>query len=379
MRCPDSPERRRLLMGGGALALLAGAGLAGGCALGEAFGGKPSGARLARMLASPNYVGGAFVNREPAAELFTAKRSRLRNMLAFLAEDETGQSPGRPVPSVRTDLGALPEDRIVWLGHSGYCLRRAGLTILVDPALSQAFPLPGFFKPFAGADAYQPGDLPAADVLLITHDHYDHLDERTVKAIRSRVGRVICPLGVGAHFERWGYGPGVITELDWEETAAVKPGCAVTALPAQHFSGRGLRRNATLWAAFMLELDGFTAFFSGDGGYGSHFRRIGERWPAIDLAVLEDGQYNEAWSGIHLMPQDWKRAAADLHARVTMPCHNSKFDLSRHLWTDPLEAAADAAEELGLAVRMPLIGEPVALGAPAPAVVRWWRAAQRAG
>lgn len=368
-------NRRKLIVSCAALAAAGAAAAAktGADAL-EAFGGTARGRRLERMQASPNFANGAFRNLEPVVDPID-REGGLTKMLGFLFEDQRLQRPPAPVPSLKVPLATIDEGSFVWFGHSGFYLRLGGLSIAVDPALHACFPIGGFFKPFAGADIHQPEDIPPLDVLLLTHDHYDHLDMITVKAIRERVGRVICPLGVGAHLEAWGYSPEVITELDWGEKTALGngPRGCLTCLPSQHFSGRTMKRNTTLWAAFMLELDDCTIFLSGDGGYGRHFAQIGEMWPHIDFAVLEDGQYNTDWAGIHLLPKYWRKAAFDLGLTAVLPCHNSKFDLSRHIWTDPMETAAASAKALKLTLVTPRIGEPVRLDRLKDFQNRWWR------
>ena len=167
----------------------------------DAFGGTPSGKRLERIQASPNFSNGAFRNLEPVVDPID-RDGRTGKMLAFLFEDQSAQRPQRPIPSLKTPLGDLPDGSFAWFGHSGFFLRLAGLSIAVDPALHACFPIGGFFKPFPGSDIHQPQDIPALDVLLLTHDHYDHLDMMTVKSIRDRVSRVICPWNwdVGAEF-----------------------------------------------------------------------------------------------------------------------------------------------------------------------------------
>lgn len=367
-------NRRKLILSCAALAAASAAGAAvkTGADAFEAFGGTATGKRLERMQASPNFSNGAFCNLEPVVDPID-RDGRTTKMLQFLFEDQSRQRPSAPIPSVKTPLSSIDEGSFVWLGHSGFYLRLGGLSIAVDPALHACFPIGGFFKPFPGSDIHQPEDIPLLDVLLITHDHYDHLDMLTVKAIRDRVGRVICPLGVGAHLEAWGYAPEVITELDWSEKTTIGNHGVLTCLPSQHFSGRTMKRNTTLWAAFMLELDGATIFLSGDGGYGRHFAQIGEMWPHIDFAVLEDGQYNTDWAGIHLLPKYWRKAAFDLGLTAVLASHNSKFDLSRHVWTDPMETAAASAEVLKMTLVSPRIGEPVRLDRLKDFQNRWWR------
>lgn len=337
------------------------------CALGS----RPSGARLERIQASTHFRNGAFCNLTPVVD--PIDRNRTSGILRFLTEDKTGREPLDPIPAVKTDLTSLSEGRLVWFGHSGFFLRLAAMNIAVDPALHACFPLEGFFKPFAGADLYQPQDIPALDLLILTHDHYDHVDMLTLLELKSRTCRVICPLGVGAHLEFWGWDASVITELDWGESTSLPHKGRATCVPSQHFSGRTFERNLTLWSGFVLQLDGLCLYLSGDGGYGSHFRQIASDFPRIDLAVVEDGQYNTDWAGIHLMPQDWKRAVAELRPRAVLPCHNSKFNLSRHRWKDPLEAAFESARTLGVALAAPRIGTPLSLDAPEAITEPWWR------
>lgn len=368
-----SNTRRRLIRGGAALLGLAAAGTAaGGWALSRPeIGAQPAGKRLARIKASPNWADGMFRNLD-ALETSKSGKSRTEIMLSFLTESNPGRFPAGPVPHAASRLADLPDDHFAWLGHSGFFIRMGGRRLLIDPAMHQAFPFPGFYKPFPGADALQTGDLPPADVLLITHDHYDHLDSATAVALRSRVARVVCPLGVGAHFELWGWAPERITELDWFESTR-DGSLTITALPAQHFSGRTFQGNQTLWAGFMLEAGGFRLYHSGDTSFGRHFAMIREAFPTIDLALLEDGQYDEDWPGVHLLPPSWRRAAQTLAPRAVMPIHNSKFCISHHPWKDPLENAVRTADELGLALATPIIGEPVALDpALRPVFHHWW-------
>ncbi len=183
---------------------------------------------------------------------------------------------------------------------------------------------------------------------------------------------MVCPLGVGAHFEAWGYDPERITETVWYESVRLAPNLELTCLPSQHFSGRTMTMNTTLWAGFMFDIAGYKLYLSGDGGYGPHFKAVRDMFGRIDFAVLEDGQYNKEWSDIHLMPADWKLALTDIAPAVVMPCHNAKYALSRHVWTEPLTAALDNARSVRIPVTTPLIGSRIALADPAAAGKIWW-------
>ena len=196
--------------------------------------------------------------------------------------------------------------------------------------------------------------------------------KRQVLDLKNRVRRVVCPLGVGAHFEAWGWEAERITELDWQESVKVG-GLTVSAVPAQHFSGRSFTPNPTLWCGYMLEADGMRIYHSGDTSFGPHFAQIAQTFPKIDLALIEDGQYDDDWPGVHLMPAAWRQAAALLNPQAIVAIHNSKFCLSHHKWTDPMNMAKQSAKMLGIALATPLIGEPMPLD---PARRRsfedWW-------
>ena len=324
------------------------------------FGRLPRGERLERVRNSPNYRDGQFRNLEPSP-LMADGKGRVRGMLEFLFGKKEGVRPDRPVKAVRTDLRALAPDSAlaVWFGHSSYLIQTDGRRVLVDPVFLSAAPLSFLNRPFRGADLYRPEDMPDIDCLIITHDHWDHLDRRTVMALKPRIGTVVCPLGVGEHFEYWGYEPERLVELDWNETATLGGGVTVHCLPARHFSGRGLRSNRTLWASFLVEASGRKVYIGGDGGYGAHYADIGKRFPRIDLAVLENGQYNVDWRYIHTLPKYQHAEAEALGARRVLTVHHSKYALARHRWDEPLENARRLVEDSSLEVLCPMIGEVV--------------------
>ena len=215
------------------------------------FGRAPRGERLERIWRSPNYRDGAFRNRHATPQL-TSGKGWWATMYDFLFERKERNRPDHALPAVKTDLKALDpkENLLVWFGHSSYLIQADGLRILVDPVFETASPLPFFNRPFEGTDLYKPEDMPGIDLLVITHDHWDHLDYGTVTKLRDRTGRVVCPLGVGEYFEYWGFDPQRITELDWGEQAALGGGFTGYCRHARHFSGRTFRANRTLWADF---------------------------------------------------------------------------------------------------------------------------------
>lgn len=337
-----------------------------------AFGKLPVGERLERIRQSPNYRDGRFHNLS-YTPMMVEDGSYIRVLRQYLRA--SGRTPAKPLAPEQTDLKSVNDDvpMLIWLGHSSYMLKFNGKTILVDPVLSgHASPVSFMVKAFKGADVYTPADLPEIDVLVITHDHYDHLDQASVSALRTKVKQVVCSLGVGAHLAYWGYDPGRIHELYWHEYIEAFPGMHFTALPARHFSGRGLSRNKTLWGGFLLDWDGVRIILGGDSGYDTHFAEIGNQYGAVDVAILECGQYNPAWKYIHMMPEETVRAAIDLQARICIPVHWGKFNLSLHSWTEPAERVLRAAAEKNVRLSMPAIGKPERL-LEMHDVEPWWR------
>ncbi len=341
------------------------------------FGKAPSGKRLERIMQSPNYKDGAFQNLSFTPSL-TEGYSFTKIFYDFLFKKIPDSVPKDKLPSVRTDLRNLPDDALVWFGHSSYLIRTQGLNILVDPVFSgRASPVPGFTKAFNGADVYNVADLPEIDYLLISHDHYDHLDHQTVKELKNKVGKVICGLGVGAHLEHWGYPADRIIEKDWDETVQLAPDVRLHTLPARHFSGRGFRRNNTLWMSCLLEMPGQKIFIGGDSGYDTHFARIGKQYGPIDLAILENGQYNKAWQAIHCLPEEVLKAAHDLQARRLMPVHSAKFALGLHAWYEPLCEVSRLNQAIHMPLVTPMIGEVVYLRDSTQTFTSWWESARQ--
>lgn len=336
------------------------------------FGKAPSAAQARHFAALPNFTGGKFQNL--GGVRFSPGNAPMGKLLkGFLNRPQTTR-PSRPVPSVATDLRAPGTDRptIIWFGHSSYLIKYQHLNILIDPVFSgNASPVPGSVRAFAGSNDYGVADLPPIDVLVLTHDHYDHLDYATVARLRPQVKHVVTALGVGAHLRHWGYAADQITELNWHETTAPLPGVQLTAVPAQHMSGRMFSPQNTLWAAFVLQLGPHRLYLGGDSGYGPHFQETGARYGPFDLALLENGQYNELWHAIHTVPEETAQAARDLRAATLWPVHWAKFVLGYHPWNEPIKRLLPAAAALGQPVTVPRIGEPYAVGDPVR-TEPWW-------
>lgn len=264
---------------------------------------------------------------------------------------------------------------ISWMGHSAFLLELDGKKILLDPMLGNS-PAPfDFLGPsrYSSELAIAIEKLPKVDILIISHDHYDHLDHGSIIKLKEKVERFFVPLGVGSHLEHWGIEKNKIREMNWWDTDEIN-GIELTLAPARHFSGRGiLDRNKTLWGSWIIKSDSLNIYFSGDGGYDTHFKEIGEKYGPFDLALMECGQYHEQWHQIHMMPEETVMAAKDVKANVFMPIHWGAFTLALHSWTDPVERAKAKADELGIKMTTPFIGETLEIKGKTYPKEEWWR------
>ena len=335
------------------------------------FGKQPSGERLEIIKRSPNFKDGAFQNITPTS--FSINFGEGIRELLFNKYKKT-KPPGE-IPVVRMDLTAIDSSKniFVWFGHSSYLLQVNGNRFLVDPVLSNhASPISFINKAFKGSDVFTGDDIPPVDYLLITHDHYDHLDYRTVTSLRHKIDTIICPLGVGAHFERWGFNKNTIIEKDWNQTIPIANQSTVHTVTARHFSGRGIKRNQTLWTSYVLQTPDSNIFIGCDGGYGSHFLDIAEQFGPFDLVFLENGQYNRLWPNVHAFPEETIKIARELQAKRIMPIHSGKFAISSHDWDEPLKRITELGDSLNLHILIPKIGELVYINDTTQTFARWW-------
>ena len=340
------------------------------------FGKAPSGEHLEQISASSNFKAGIFQNLEFTPDLSEgySVTGILYNQF-FVKHPRT--APKDTIPSQKTDLFALDKDEnvLIWFGHSSYYIQLDGVKILVDPVFSgSASPVPGTVKAFPGTDVYTPDDIPEVDYLIISHDHYDHLDYKTITALEGKIKNVICGLGVGSHFQYWGYAEEKISEKDWNQTIKVNEEFSIHTLPARHFSGRGFSSKNTLWASYLIESPSMKIYVGGDSGYGEFFKDIGEKYGPIDLVILDNGQYNNAWREIHLHPEEVLQAARDLKAKQLFPVHSSKFVLAVHPWDEPLNEVArlNSESENPIPLFTPLIGAKNNLDNPSVSFTSWW-------
>ena len=336
------------------------------------FGRTPFGERLETMKQSSNYRDDSFQNIHPTSAI-TEGVSYGRVMKEFFLERKPRIKPVGTIPSVKTDIKKLEQDALIWFGHSSYYIRVDGKRILVDPVLSgSASPIRFTTKSFNGTDAYSVEDFPEIDYLFITHDHWDHLDHATLLKLKTKVSKVICPLGVQEHLLRWGFDKKIIFEKDWNDTLLLDLGFTAHFTSARHFSGRTFKRNRSLWTSYVLQTPTMQIFIGGDSGYDSHFVEIGEKFGGFDLAILENGQYDKNWKYIHMMPDEVLQAAIDLKARKLFPVHNSKFALANHSWDTPLREITEFNRAKKLKILTPQIGEILLLKSDTQVFKNWW-------
>lgn len=323
------------------------------------FGRKIRGKRKELIEASSNFNGEKFKNivEKP---IFSDDADLKDALLEYFFNRNEKVIPKEVLPIIKTDLSNLDDNTLVWFGHSAYMLRIDGVNYLIDPVLEgNASPIPGNIEAFKGTEYYNSSKIPNIDYLIITHDHYDHLDYQTIKLIKDKVAKVIVPLGVGEHFEYWGYPVDKIIELDWNESAELDNNITITSVTTHHSSGR-LKQNTTLWSSYVLKTFSEKIFLGGDGSYGAHFKNIGDNYGPFDLAILENGQYNKNWRYSHMFPEETLKAAQDLNSKRMLPIHNCKFTLSNHDWNEPLISLTTINDkEYNQNILTPKIGEVV--------------------
>jgi len=331
---------------------------------------------VASYAQSPQFAGGKFRNAAPRHKPGALKL--LEVMWRFATGKPPDARPRQPVPVyavMRSDLLAAPDLSLWRLGHSTLLLKINGQFWLTDPVFSErASPLPFMGPKRFHAPPITIDELPPITGVLLSHDHYDHLDYAAIQKLTPKVEHFITPLGVGDRLIEWGVPAAKVQQFDWWQGTTIG-GLQLVATPAQHFSGRGLSDgNRTLWASWVLIAGDTRIFFSGDTGYFDGFQAIGERYGPFDLTLVETGAYNEDWPDIHMHPEQSLQAHIDLRGRYLMPIHNGTFDLALHPWTEPFERITALAAAAQVPLVAPLMGE--RLDVRAPALSRhWWRQA----
>ncbi len=326
------------------------------------FGGDVSKERQMQYAISSQFNDGKFKNTKDVPKEFSFSETMSIARKFFFQKVENGrpieEPPTNSIDSM-TIASHVSGTRLMWFGHSAFLLQMEGKNILIDPMLGEV-PAP---HPLLGGKRFNKElpitieKLPKIDAVLISHDHYDHLDYDSINKLKSKVDMFYTPLGVGVHLEAWGVEKERIVELDWWQEVNYK-GLLLACTPAQHFSGRKMDNGqSTLWSSWVIKSEKENIFFSGDSGYSDHFKEIGEAYGPFDFAMLECGQYNKMWPDIHMFPEETAQAGLDVKAKVIMPIHWGGFKLALHSWTDPIERVIKKSKELKIAVVTPKIGE----------------------
>lgn len=339
------------------------------------FGGKHSEKDKKRYQASGHYENGIFINL-----ISTSMDLKGGDMVSTMKDFIFGvphREPEKEIQVSHVDSMYLEQEKaetkLIWFGHSAFLLQLDNKNILLDPMLGST-PSP---HPWLGGKRYSKElpieieKLPHIDAIVLSHDHYDHLDYESIKKLKGKTKHFYVPLGVGAHLRSWGISDTQISEMNWWDETKLD-GIKLAFTPSRHFSGRGLTdRSTTMWGSWVFLGKQDSIYFSGDSGYGPHFKDIGEKYGPFDFAMMECGQYNEKWSQIHMMPEETAQASVDVKAKLMMPIHWGAFSLAIHTWTDPVERVTAKAKELNQPYITPEIGQIIKINSNSTSP-NWW-------
>lgn len=338
------------------------------------FGAGAKDSSLDRIRKSPNFINGAFKNSEKTIQNTGFKWSTIPKFFT----DSHNKIPSKETPIQKLSKSYFDNEpqqpRITWFGHSAAFVEMEGLNIFIDPMLGEvAAP-----HPMLGSKRFQKelpiaiDSLPKIDIVLISHDHYDHLDYGSIVKLKDKVEQFYVPLGIKAHLTSWGIDEAKITEFDWWESVTYN-GVDFVSTPARHFSGRGVtNKDSTLWCSWVLKSSNSNIFFSGDSGYGKHFKEIGSKYGPFDFTMMECGQYNEQWAQIHMTPEETIQASIDVQSNLVMPIHWGSFKLALHSWNDPVVRASAKAGEMNVKITTPKVGEAIVLDRNGFPSEKWW-------
>ena len=335
------------------------------------FGKHPNGDRLRKIKSATNFNKGEFKNQS-----YTPTKPddvTYWMMIKAMLKGNKNGAPQHPLPHQQSDFSPSADFKLTWFGHSSYLIQVDNLNILVDPVFNER-PSPFQFigtKQFAGTNFITIKELPNIDIVLISHDHYDHLEQASILKLKDKSKMFITSLGVGEHLEYWGIAKERIFELNWGDQISPLANIEITATPARHFSGRLFKRNQTLWSSFVLQTSRNKIYIGADSGYDDHFKTIGNEHGPFDLAILECGQYNTMWPFIHMLPEQVAQASIDLNATYLLPVHWAKYKLALHNWDEPILKLKAKADELNVDLLTPKLGETFNLSGKLPKQ-NWW-------
>jgi len=339
------------------------------------FGGSSKSLSKTKIENSPNFIDGKFRNLISTSMSF---KKGVDYNSEYIADTNIGKKPKKRLPSIKfnkTDFNENVGNSITWFGHSTILLKINNKIIITDPVFNNASPFSAILgpAPFKYENTNRAKDLPnKIDVVLITHDHYDHLDYKTIKEIHTTVEKFMVPLGNKAHLLKWGVPDFKIEEFDWYDNLSYE-NIDFTFTPSRHFSGRAIRdRFATIWGGWIINSDSCKLFISGDGGYIDEFKKIGDIYGPFDIVFIENGAYNPRWQYIHLFPEQGVQASLDVNAKVAFPIHWGKFSLSSHNWIEPIERFTKEAKDRNLKVATPRVGQTFSINGAIPNEY-WWK------
>ena len=342
------------------------------------FGGLASKQQQELFSKSKHYKDGKFLNNGGVKMEMSLKDSFKAMWILFKSNSKA--EPNKNIAVQKVDSISIAnynsKTRFIWFGHSTFLLQIKGKNLLIDPMFGDV-PAPNPLlgnKRFSNELPIEIEKLPSIDAVLITHDHYDHLDYESIQKLKGKVKLFFTPLGIGIHLLKWGVEKERIIELDWWQEIKFDD-LTIRCTPAQHFSGRGISdREKTLWCSWIIQSDDENLFFSGDSGYASHFKEIGEQYGPFDFAFMECGQYNNLWPLVHMLPEETAQAGLDIKAKKMMPIHWGAFKLASHSWTEPVERISKKAKELNVDLVIPKIGEIIEIGLnDSEEIYPWWR------
>ena len=342
------------------------------------FGGLASKQQQELFSKSKHYKDGKFLNNGGIKMEMSLKDSFKAMWILFKSNSKA--EPNKNIAVQKVDSISIAnynsKTRFIWFGHSTFLLQIKGKNLLIDPMFGDV-PAPNPLlgnKRFSNELPIEIEKLPSIDAVLITHDHYDHLDYESIQKLKDKVKLFFTPLGIGIHLLKWGVEKERIIELDWWQEIKFDD-LTIRCTPAQHFSGRGISdREKTLWCSWIIQSDDENLFFSGDSGYASHFKEIGEQYGPFDFAFMECGQYNNLWPLVHMLPEETAQAGLDIKAKKMMPIHWGAFKLASHSWTEPVERISKKAKELNVDLVIPKIGEIIEIGLnDSEEIYPWWK------
>lgn len=347
------------------------------------FGGNPDANTLAKMQQTSNYQDGKFENLEPiivdgtGAGVRDDERLNLLDFMVNIFNPADGKHPKQPLPTLSLSENIPTKNNsFTWLGHSSVLFKMGDKTIITDPVFYQVSPVPFGGNPYPMTHIPTTAELPNLDLVILSHDHYDHLDMKAIQEIHEKTNKFFVPLGVKAHLVKWGVDKDKIQEFAWHDTTYFD-GIEFTFVPSRHYGGRKFStRSQTLWGGWVIKSADFSLYFTGDSGFGRHFADIGEKYApkdGFDLMLVENGAYNVNWADVHMFPEQSIQAVKDAKAKLALPIHWGKYDLAYHPWSEPAQRFAAEADKQNVAIITPKIGQNFTIN---DSTTPWWEEVQ---